>query len=735
MIPKFDLKNSRRGQFKNVLAVAVIVFFLCLTAPAAAAAGVVNPFTDAGLRAAISGGGTVTFPHNGTIILSNVIPVVSNTALNGSGHQITLSGNNSVRLLYVSTNVSFQIINLTIANGEATNGAGVFNDGGTLALSGVVFENNVAQTLASGSVSGAPSEGGALFNRGGTINATNCIFTNNLATVPSGNYYSIESHGGAIRDESGAVNLQNCSFTGNQALGGSVASYATEPGAVGAGGAIHNSGTLNASGCNFTNNYATGGRGSLGGYLNLEPGTPGGAGEGAAIFNSGVAAIEGGAFVGNSAAGGGGGGGGDSTTGGGGGSGGSGSGGAIFNFGSLLVQGSAMANNSAVGAMGGHGAAGGTSPGGYGGAGGSGFGGAIYNDGAPASLVLQCSAIISNTCTGGAGGGAGYGGGTPYPDGTEGCAGGNGGNGGQGDGGGLFNSDGGTGSLVNCTLAFNGGSGSSGGTGGTGGNSTVAVSNGGTGGNGGNGGSGVGGIYDGDGLVKLTNCTVAFNYGVPGIAGGGGQGGSGSPAEPPLPPGAPGNPGATGTPGSATGGLSASGTWLINTVLDCNAGTNCSGFITDLGHNLSSDGSCAFTDAGSINNTDPKLGPLANNGGPTLTMALLPTSPAIDAGDNAAATPTDQRGFPRVVGPAIDIGAYELCYLPVLRISQAQTGAVNILVYALPNQTCRLLSSSTLADWEPIATNQIGATGTNVFQAICDPGQLCGVFRVCVIAP
>jgi len=63
---------------------------------------------------------------------------------------------------------------------------------------------------------------------------------------------------------------------------------------------------------------------------------------------------------------------------------------------------------------------------------------------------------------------------------------------------------------------------------------------------------------------------------------------------------------------------------------------------------------------------DPKLGPLANNGGPTMTMALLPGSPAIDAGSNALAVGgdgkpllTDQRGYARIISGTVDIGAYE----------------------------------------------------------------------------
>jgi hypothetical protein len=58
---------------------------------------------------------------------------------------------------------------------------------------------------------------------------------------------------------------------------------------------------------------------------------------------------------------------------------------------------------------------------------------------------------------------------------------------------------------------------------------------------------------------------------------------------------------------------------------------------------------------------DPVLGPLQDNGGPTPTHALLPGSPAIDAGDNTGAPMWDQRGpgFPRIIHGVIDIGAFE----------------------------------------------------------------------------
>ena len=58
----------------------------------------------------------------------------------------------------------------------------------------------------------------------------------------------------------------------------------------------------------------------------------------------------------------------------------------------------------------------------------------------------------------------------------------------------------------------------------------------------------------------------------------------------------------------------------------------------------------------------PLLAALGDYGGPTQTLALLPGSPAIDAGSNAlipAGVTTDQRGLPRVVNSVVDIGAFE----------------------------------------------------------------------------
>lgn len=131
-----------------------------------------------------------------------------------------------------------------------------------------------------------------------------------------------------------------------------------------------------------------------------------------------------------------------------------------------------------------------------------------------------------------------------------------------------------------------------------------------------------------------------------------------------------------------------------NTILKAGSpGANVSnvvGTVTSRGFNLSSDDADGGAGTGpggllnvpgDIRNTDPLLGPLADNGGPTFTHALLPFSPAIDQGKRnaipALALNTDQRGFPRPVddptianatgGDGSDIGAFEAHVAPVAK--------------------------------------------------------------------
>jgi hypothetical protein len=83
------------------------------------------------------------------------------------------------------------------------------------------------------------------------------------------------------------------------------------------------------------------------------------------------------------------------------------------------------------------------------------------------------------------------------------------------------------------------------------------------------------------------------------------------------------------------------------------------------GYNLATDSSCGLSRPTDLTGVNPKLGPLAGNGGPTSTEALLTGSPAINAGGLPATSGcplTDQRGMSRPWGPACDIGAYEAHY-------------------------------------------------------------------------
>jgi hypothetical protein len=118
---------------------------------------------------------------------------------------------------------------------------------------------------------------------------------------------------------------------------------------------------------------------------------------------------------------------------------------------------------------------------------------------------------------------------------------------------------------------------------------------------------------------------------------------------------------------------------LKGTILADGIGGNCGGTITDAGYNISDDNSCGFMSPSINNSTTLNLDPLglANNGGPTQTIALEPNSEAIDfipfasCTDQSSPTPqpltTDQRGVnrPDPGNPDFcDAGAFELTTMP-----------------------------------------------------------------------
>jgi hypothetical protein len=131
----------------------------------------------------------------------------------------------------------------------------------------------------------------------------------------------------------------------------------------------------------------------------------------------------------------------------------------------------------------------------------------------------------------------------------------------------------------------------------------------------------------------------------------------------------------SGNKASQGGGILNDSTLELNNSIVANntSGGDCFGGITSLDYNLDSDGTCNLTQPNDRPNTDPLLGPLQNNGGPTDTHALLDGSPAIDAipvGDcvdaSGEAIATDQRSVERPQGAACDIGAYEFELIQVV---------------------------------------------------------------------
>jgi hypothetical protein len=355
-----------------------------------------------------------------------------------------------------------------------------------------------------------------------------------------------------------------------------------------------------------------------------------------------------------------------------GGGGAAGLGGAVFNQGTLALQRVTLSGNQAIGGNGGEGGTFDDSPnfpvstGGGGGLGGSasgsdgggpnggtssgakdgGFGGGGAYNGGNGGFGGGAGAGPGDGLTSSHGGFGGGGGGAPTDNG--GFGGGNGGSepyggggGGAGLGGAIFNDEGGMLTVTNSTLSGNTARGGNGGV--------WHLSNGSPGGSGGAGSSYGAAVFNRNGTVVINSSTLAGNTVTPGLGGGG----------------AVYNLLLSGTAAALTlknSILAGSGTGVTDLVND---GGSVSG-----GSNLVQSQSGVPVQSGVISlTTDPKLGPLQNNGGHTKTRALLPGSPAIDAGDNGlipADVTTDQRGFSRRIdgdgdGTAtVDLGAFEV---------------------------------------------------------------------------
>jgi CSLREA domain-containing protein len=511
------------------------------------------------------------------------------------------------------------------------------------------------------------------------------------------------SGGGILNNSSGALVLNGVTMSSNQAADGGAGGAAAAGdgggtgvggagtggpgGAGGSGGAIYTVGPLTVIDSTFSMNSvgdggaggnATGGHGGTGSPGRVggtaTGGSGGAAGSGGAIAAESTVTINRSVFTQNEAENGGAGGtghGGDggvgsastsfggSAGGGNGGNGGpAGKGGAIH-----LVSGSASltitdssfmgnrtdnagAGGSGTGGIGGQsfgaGAVAGFGGGGNGGDGGVGGDGLAINWPGTVTILRSLVANSQGNLFGGKGG-AGQGGSAGFPStGSSGQAGGaaTGGDGGRGPRGAIL--VGPSSSVTNSTFTFNTPDLSGSGGNATGGNGSGAAASGAaTAGNGANGGAGA---VHALGALSLTHVTIAYlNLGSSG--GSGGQAfGNGTKIN--------GSAGSVG-PGAIR---SDTNTTLTASIVSGNGTPECTGTISDGGHNIAAVANGCPGTAG-----DPKLGALADNGGPTQTMALQAGSAALDVvpTTGAGCESVDQRGVTRPHGTACDAGAYE----------------------------------------------------------------------------
>ena len=364
-------------------------------------AGTVSTPTEAALNSALSGGGTVTFACDGTITVTNVENITTNTLVDANGYSVTISGGNTSQVFNVSSAVNLTLLNLAIANGYTTTNGGAIYNNGILIASNCIFSGNNAIGAngfdgtnginypngghkggngQSGTSAGS-AFGGTIYNAGG-LTLTTCFFQSNSATGGTG---GVGGNGGAGADSDGVEDDGSSGDGGN--------------GGIGQGGAIFNINDVSITNCTFNANTAKGGDGGNGGYS----GWPGGDGNG--------------------------------------GTGGEGSGAGVYVLQSSTIYGSTFSVNDATG---GNGEGGGWS--GYNGNngenGGNSFGGGVCNIGTNATI--NCT-FYKNTATGGNGGTGGTG--TLSQGGHSG----NGGLGGTGGGGGLYNFE--SVGATNCTFS------------------------------------------------------------------------------------------------------------------------------------------------------------------------------------------------------------------------------------------------------------------------------------------
>jgi hypothetical protein len=457
--------------------------------------------------------------------------------------------------------------------------------------------------------------GGCILSNGGSVTLTNVVLQS-CHVVGKGDdtvnvFQSLEARGGGLASlgSTGNVNITGSTFTGNTAIGGNGGVFNNGNGASVKGGSVYSEGgTLNINGSRIENSVATGGTGSSVSQDGQENGGFGGSAQGGGVWVGGGATSINNTTFENTAA-----------NAGSSGTGGNGSepgveanGGGLYCLGNVTVSNStfhlASANGGDTGNTFGTFCFGGHTSGDAG----AGRGGAIFietNFSVPSSsLIVDTATFANNTATGGNGGDGGQ------TNGGLNC--GANGAGGPAYGGAITNGGAATLNIKHATISGNNAQAGNSGVAQSGSTKPLRPVAQGTG----------GGVLVGPGGATFENTIIADNTAA---------NGTGDNSSPPV------------------------------------SAPNVDGTVTSNGHNLlgATTGATGFSGTGDQIGANPMLAVLADNGGPTKTMALTPGSPAIDAGVASLAT-TDQRGRMRTyddpgtvnaaTSDGTDIGAFEL---------------------------------------------------------------------------
>ena len=661
----------KRSSRSHGLVSSGLLMILAILGRTVARAADVTSCDEAGLRAAIAAGGTVTFQCDGTITLGSPIVITNDVRLDAGGRSVTVDGGGAVRLFHVATGVRVAMAGLTLANGKAISGGAIYSDAGIVALDRCTLVNHTALGT-NGNGFGAkagPAAGGAVYSAGGSITGSSCLFSNNHARGGKGGSAMFpgcggDAQGGAIAGLASLLAFSDCQFIRNSAMGGAGGDNPVAFGGCGgaaSGGAISLTGAeLSLANTTFVTNSAVGGGPGIGANGN---GGAGGTATGGAVATDNARYFSTNCNYSLNRA--------DGGAGGRASQGGVGSGGALAVVGgSVTVIGGAIIGNAASGGFGRYEV----------GAGAQGRGGGFYN---------SSTAVVARACFG-----------TNVAAGAFASSRPSAGPAGQGSGGALYNV--GVMEIAESALVMNRASG---------GDATIkeGLGNGST-----PGGNGVGGGICNTGVLRVLNTTIAGN-GVTAGLGGQGSGGAIMNAR------AADLLNVTIANNAGEGGAVRNvDTFLIENsiVAYSNSGSNCLGSVTDGGGNISSDASCNFTAAGSLNNTDPRLGALGEHGGATLTMLPQAGSLAIDAANDEHCPLKDQRGVMRPQGAHCDIGAVEVERHEVrvtLRAEPGPADTVSIILSGWPKTEYRLLVSTAFGNWSELARNTTDSGGLATF--------------------